>query len=266
MLPYLMPAASVARFVAPTSASSLPSASNDVASSRVATAAPTVAAASEYGQAALLPAAFGNPSSGHALGARSREALGGARADVALLLNASHEDEIIFTSCGSESDNWAIRIALENYKAQERRAYASPPHVVTSAIEHPAVLAYLRRLESEGELTLTVLGVDREGAVDVRAVAAALTPNTCLVTIMHSNNEIGTIQPVADIARVIRNFRSDGVMAMFPLFHSDAAQSVGRVAVDVAAWGVDMLTVVGHKCGAPKGVAALFVRRGVPVK
>jgi cysteine desulfurase len=217
-----------------------------------------------------LPQSFGNPSSAHTFGSQSRKALDLARHEVASLLNASLDDEIVFTGCGSESDNWAVRIALDNYHAAMSSANSgfdhsvNPiPHVVTSAIEHPAILSYLQHLRSAGTVSLTVVGVDREGFVDVGAVAAALTAHTCLVTIMHSNNEIGSIQLIADIAGVVRRFRGDAIL---PLLHSDAAQSVGKVEVDVRALGVDMLTIVGHKFGAPKGIAALFVRHGIPVK
>jgi cysteine desulfurase len=215
----------------------------------------------------LPPQSFGNPSSAHAFGTQSRKALDLARHEVASLLNASLDDEIIFTGCGSESDNWAVRIALDNYYAAiPANSGFDPsvlPHVVTSAIEHPAVLSYLHQLRDDGILSLSVVGVNREGFVDADDVAAALTARTCLVTIMHSNNEIGSIQPIASIAGLMRRFRGD---ATLPLIHTDAAQSVGKVEVDVRELDVDMLTIVGHKFGAPKGIAALFVRHGLPVK
>lgn len=189
---------------------------------------------------------FGNPSSGHDYGRIAHAALDEARGQVAALLGAE-PDEIVFTGAGSEANNLAIKgVALA--------AAGRTKHLVTTAIEHPAVLGPCRWLVERLGWRLTVLPVDGHGRVDPDAVARAIEPATALVTIMHANNEVGTLQPIAEIAAACRE---RGV----PL-HTDAAQSVGKVPTQIADLGVDLLTVVGHKMYAPKGVGALFVRRG----
>lgn len=196
---------------------------------------------------AMLPyltAEFGNPSSGHVYGATAAEAVRRARAQVARLV-AAPADRVVVTGSGSEADALAIIGTV-------RAAGVRRPHVITQATEHPAVLEACRQLVEGHEADVTVLPVDATGLVDPAAVAAAITDRTVLVTVMHANNETGTLQPIADIARVAHE---RGV-----LVHCDAAQSVGKVPVDVTALGVDLLTVVGHKMYAPKGIAALFVR------
>ncbi len=191
---------------------------------------------------------WGNPSSPHRLGRAARAAVEASRERVAAALGVT-PSEVIFTSGGSESDTWAIRGVT---------APRPGCHVVTSAVEHPAVLQTVRTLRRDGAIRTTEVGVDRYGRVDPDAVAAALTPDTVLVSIMLANNEVGTIQPVAEVAALCRRH---GV-----LVHTDAAQAVGKIPVDATALGVDLLTVAGHKLYAPKGVGVLVVRAGVAIE
>ncbi|WP_200886535.1 cysteine desulfurase family protein [Rhodococcus sp. Chr-9] len=205
---------------------------------------------------ALLPylsTSFGNPSSTHAFGSEPRAAVARARAQVAGLIGA-RAGEIVFTGSGSEADAAAIRGIV----TAARRRGARRLHVITEAAEHPAVLAACAYAERHHDTEVTVLGVDHDGLVSPRQLAEALRPETVLVSIMHANNETGVLQPIAELARISRERGA--------LFHTDAAQSVGKIAVDVAELGVDLLTLVGHKFYAPKGIAALYVREGLDLE
>lgn len=190
---------------------------------------------------------FGNPSSAHAYGYRAHEALVEARRQVSVLLECA-PNELIFTGGGSESDNLAIRgLALA--------LHARGKHLVTQVTEHPAVLNTCRALERLHGFEITYLPVDANGRVDPASLAASLRDDTTLVTIMHANNETGTLQPLVELAEIAHQRGA--------LLHSDAAQSVGKIPVHPRELGVDLLTVAGHKLYAPKGIGALYVRRNL---
>lgn len=191
---------------------------------------------------------FGNPSSGHVYGRRAQEAVARAREQVAALI-AAGPGEIVFTGCATEANNLAILGVAEALGGRGR-------HVVTSAVEHPAVARPVEHLRERG-WDLTVLPVDGYGRVSPDDLAHALRDDTVLVSVMQANNEVGTLQPIAELAALAR---TRGV-----LFHTDAAQSAGKIPVDVDALGVDLLTVAGHKLYAPKGVGALYVRGGTRI-
>ena len=192
---------------------------------------------------------FGNPSSVHGYGRDAKRALDAARREVAAALGAK-PSEIYFTGCGTEADNWAIRGAAYAKKEKGR-------HIITSAIEHHAVLHTCEQLEKEG-FEVTYLPVDEYGLVSAESVAAAIRPDTVLVTIMAANNEIGTIEPIQEIGAIAHE---KGV-----LFHTDAVQAIGSIAFDVKEMGIDMLSLSGHKLHAPKGIGALYIRSGLHIQ
>jgi cysteine desulfurase len=194
----------------------------------------------------FLEEAFGNPSSSHYYGAKPRQAVIQAREQVASLLNCKPR-EIYFTSGGTEANNHAIIGVAEAFSKKGN-------HIITSRIEHPAVLEVCSYLQ-KNDFEITYLPVDESGMVNLADVAAAVTSRTLLITIMHANNEVGTIQPISEIAQIAKEH---GI-----ILHTDAAQSVGKIPAEVDQLGVDLLSIAGHKIYAPKGVGALFIREGI---
>jgi cysteine desulfurase len=188
---------------------------------------------------------FGNPSSAHTLGRTMKQAVEQAREHVARLLGAADTSEIVFTSCGSEADNWAIRGALASQPEKK--------HIVTTLVEHEAVRNVCRLLETEG-YEVTWVGVNERGEIDSDALRDALRPDTALVSVMLANNETGVLFPVNEIGRIVRE-RSNA------LFHVDGVQAVGKIPIDLT--NVDLFALSGHKLHAPQGVGALYIRKGV---
>jgi len=190
---------------------------------------------------------FGNPSSAHALGREMKRAVENSREHVANLIGAAKPDEIVFTSCGSESDNWAIRGVLATQPNKK--------HIITTLVEHEAVQNLCRLLEGEG-YEVTWLGVDQNGELDLDALRAALRRDTALVSIMLANNETGVLFPIQEVGRIVRE-ESEAV------FHVDGVQAVAKIPIDLKNTAVDLFALSGHKLHAPQGIGALYVRQGL---
>jgi len=210
---------------------------------------------------AMLPyfsGEFGNAASIHTFGQKARAAVETAREQVAALIGARPQ-EIVFTSGGTESDNHAIFgvVSSSSASATSFGSSTSHQHVVTSLIEHEAVLNACQALEKQG-VAVTYLPVDRDGLIDPDELGRALRPQTVLITIMHANNELGTVQPLEQIGRIAKEADV--------YFHTDAVQSAGKIPIEVNAWGVDLLSLSGHKLYAPKGIGALYIRGGTRVR
>jgi cysteine desulfurase len=190
---------------------------------------------------------FGNPSSAHALGREMRRAVENARQEVAELIGAADASEVVFTSCGSESDNWAISGALA-VQPQKK-------HIVTTQVEHEAVRNLCQRLETQG-YEVSWIGVNAEGELDMDALQQSLRADTAIVSVMLANNETGVLFPVNEIGRLVRE-RTNA------LFHVDGVQAVGKIPIDLKSWQVDLFALSGHKFHAPQGIGAMYMRRGV---
>ncbi len=197
----------------------------------------------------FLTEVYGNPSSAHSLGKAMLCAVESAREQVASLLGAGESNQIVFTSCGSESDNWAIHGVLEQHPDKR--------HIVTTRVEHEAVRVLCERLETFG-CEVTWLDVDEHGLLDLDEVRAALRPDTAIVSVMLANNETGVLFPIAEVGRIVHEHSN-------ALFHVDAVQAAGKIPIDVSKTEVDLLAISGHKLHAPAGVGALFLRKGVEI-
>ena len=195
----------------------------------------------------FLTASYGNPSSAYAIGRESAKAVNGARESVAGLLGASRADEVVFTSCGTESDNWAIKGSL--------KARPGKDHIITTRVEHDAIRKLCENLET-GNYRVTWLGVDETGAIDLDELRVALNDKTAVVSVMLANNETGILFPVAEIAAVVKE-NSDA------LFHVDGVNAVGKIPIDLKSTEIDLFSVSAHKFYGPKGIGALYIRDGV---
>ncbi len=199
---------------------------------------------------ACMKETYGNPSSLYGVGQKAKEVLEAARDEVVKAIGADNFREIIFTSGGSEADNQALRTAAEIGKKKGKM------HIISSAFEHHAILHTLKKLESEG-FEITLLDVHENGLIKPEEVAAAIREDTCLVTIMYANNEIGTIQPIREIGAICREKNV--------LFHTDAVQAIGHIHVNVKEDNIDMLSASAHKFHGPKGTGFLYVKKGIPI-
>lgn len=193
---------------------------------------------------------YGNPSSVYDFAAHSKEAVTKARGQIAKVLNAKSE-EIYFTAGGSESDNWALKAAFEAYKNKGN-------HIITTKIEHHAILHTCEYLEKERGARITYLDVDENGIIRLEDLEKAITPETILISVMFANNEIGSVQPIKEIGMLAREH---GI-----LFHTDAVQAFGQLPIDVDAYNIDMLSSSGHKINGPKGIGFLYIRKGVKIR